>query len=291
MVTDMKRRQERILIYVYIAMVGLCLYLNYWTTNDIANILVNTGLFFVVGLIFVHALMCFRDVNKIIQSLDAAAKQIRQEFDENQTFLWDAYKDRDNLFKVGVLNNRYKEYQQEMRRLALLSDNGYRCSIEDYINRDIIDKAIDRSMMNLVAGTMTGLGILGTFIGLSFGLHNFSTGTAQEISDSIGPLMEGIKVAFHTSIYGMVFSLCFNYVYKRKLSDANQAMDNFLDIYQRYVTPDNQNDSMNMLLAYQRQLVEDMRSIMKRMEEQVTGKVSRTMALEPEGIADGTQKE
>ncbi len=275
----MRRKHERLLIYVYIAMVMLCLYLNYWTMTDMANILVNAGLFLIVGLIFVHAFMCFRDVNKIMQGLYSVSRQIKEDFDREQEFLWNRYREQEVNFGVGKLNSRYKEYQREMKRLSLHAENGYRCSIEDYINRDLIDKAIDRSMMNLVAGTMTGLGILGTFIGLSFGLQSFSTGTAQEISDSIGPLMEGIKVAFHTSIYGMVFSLCFHYVYKRKLEDANRAVDYFLDVHQRYVIPDNQNDGINMLLAYQKQLLDEMRSI------------AALVAQKVRGTTDGIQKE
>ncbi|MBE5876552.1 MAG: MotA/TolQ/ExbB proton channel family protein [Lachnospiraceae bacterium] len=286
----MKRRQERLLIYVYIAMVMLCLYLNYWTMTDMANILVNAGLFLVVGIIFVHAFMCFRDVNRIMQSLDGVSRQIREDFDEEHVFLWKRYQEQEICFGVAELNTRYKEYQREMKRLAVNVENGYKCSIEDYINRDVIDKAIDRSMMNLVAGTMTGLGILGTFIGLSFGLQSFSTGTAQEISDSIGPLMEGIKVAFHTSIYGMVFSLCFNYVYRRKLDDANRAMDSFLEVHQRYVIPDNRNDSINMLLAYQRQLLEEMRDMTEGMEKRISQEINQAMTLQLEGKADGIQR-
>ena len=34
----------------------------------------------------------------------------------------------------------------------------------------------------------------------------------------------GIKVAFHTSIYGLVFSLVFNFVYKKKLDEAETAV-------------------------------------------------------------------
>lgn len=284
----MKRRQERILIYVYIAMVMLCLYLNYWTMTDVANVLVNAGLFFIVGIIFVHAFMCFRDVNKIMQELDRVSHQIKEDFDREQDYLWECYKEQGIYFEVGVLRRRYDEYQQEMKRLSVKAENGHKCNIEDYINHNVIDDAIDRNMMNLVAGTMTGLGILGTFIGLSFGLHHFSTGTAQEISDSIAPLMEGIKVAFHTSIYGMVFSLCFNYVYKRKLRDANHAMDNFLDVYQKYVMPNNQNDSINMLLSYQKQLLEKMQSIADCMEEQI---MKKERASQSEREKDGIQKE
>lgn len=48
-------------------------------------------------------------------------------------------------------------------------------------------------------------------------------------------MMNGIKVAFHTSIYGMLFSLVFNYVYKEILEDAYIAVDEFLKVFDNYV--------------------------------------------------------
>lgn len=284
----MKKLQEKLLIYIYVGMLTLCTYLNISSDNivDIANILVNVGLFVIVGLIFRYALKCFKAVNRIINSLNQASLTIKGDFEKNQILLWDIYKENETLFDDKILSIRFKEYQHEMKRLSVLSENGYKCSIDDYINRDIIDRTIERNIMNLVAGTMTGLGILGTFIGLSFGLQNFNTGTADEISDSIAPLMEGIKVAFHTSIYGMIFSLFFNFVYKKKLDDANWAMDNFIDIYQRYVAPDAQNESMNMLLTYQKQQVDNMSGMANSIGAQIAQKISETMAPHFERMND-----
>lgn len=276
----MKGRQERVLIFVYIGMVIMCVYLNFTSENQvqIADILVNAGLFIIAGAIFGHALKCFNAVNKIVKSLNKTSAQIKEDFGNTQVFLWNTYKDKDTIFDNELLNNRFKEYQYEMKRLAVLSENGYKCSIDDYINRDIIDETIERNIMNLVAGVMTGLGILGTFIGLSFGLQNFSTGTADEISESIAPLMDGIKVAFHTSIYGMVFSLCFNYVYKTKLDTANHAMDDFIETYMKYVMPDTQNDSINMLLMYQKRQADNMSGMADTIGEQIALKISETMS-------------
>lgn len=276
----MKKTHERTLIFIYIGMVFLCAYLNFSSDGrvEITNILVNVGLFLIVGVIFLHALKCFKAVSKIVTDLNRVSKQIEEDFEKEQVFLWNTYKDKDTIFENEILSTRFKEYQYEMKRLAVLSDSGYRCDIEDYINRDIIDNAIERNIMNLVAGMMTGFGILGTFIGLSFGLQNFSTGTAEEISDSIAPLMDGIKVAFHTSIYGMVFSLCFNYIYKRKLDEANQAVDAFLDVYKKYVMPNTQNDSINKLLDYQKRQADNMAGMADTIGEQIAQKISDTMA-------------
>ena len=117
---------------------------------------------------------------------------------------------------------------------------------------------------------MTGLGILGTFIGLSLGLQHFSTGSTAEVTNSIAPLMDGIKVAFHTSIYGMVFSLVFNYVYKRKLDEAENAIADFIDAYKKYVLPDTTTDGINKLMELQQQQVTAVRRMTDRVSEDLT---------------------
>ena len=288
----LKKNQEKILIYIYLLMIGLCIYLNITSDNgiDITSVIVNLSLFVVVGFIFLHAIKCFKSVNQIAKGLNDATTKIKEDFNKIQVFLWNTYKDQDSFFDEKLLSVRFKEYQYEMKRLSMFSDNGYKCSIEDYINRSIIDDVIERNMQNLVAGTMTGLGILGTFIGLSFGLQNFNTGTADEISDSIAPLMDGIKVAFHTSIYGMVFSLCFNYIYKKKMDEGNKALDLFLETYQRYVTPDTQNDSINMLLMYQKQQTDNMSGMVNSIGEQLAQRIGEVMSPQFERMNETIEK-
>ena len=51
-----------------------------------------------------------------------------------------------------------------------------------------------------LSGLMTGVGILGTFFGVVVGLQDFDP---NKISDSIGPLLDGLKVSFSTSVMGL----------------------------------------------------------------------------------------
>ena len=132
-------------------------------------------------------------------------------------------------------------------------------------------------MLSIIPGVMTGLGILGTFIGLSFGLQNFNTGNAQEITNSIAPLMDGIKVAFHTSIYGMVFSLIFNFVYKKTLEDAYHAVDQFLDAYHKYVLPKTENDNLEALLSFQEKQLQATREILAEFGDELSEKIARAI--------------
>lgn len=52
----------------------------------------------------------------------------------------------------------------------------------------------------------TTIGVLGTFVGIYFGLRDFDV---NNITDSIPTLLEGLKTAFTTSIFGISFSLVF----------------------------------------------------------------------------------
>lgn len=54
---------------------------------------------------------------------------------------------------------------------------------------------------------MTSLGILGTFVGVVIGLLHFDT---SKIDESIPALLEGLKTAFLTSIFGMTAAMMFN---------------------------------------------------------------------------------
>ena len=56
---------------------------------------------------------------------------------------------------------------------------------------------------------LTSLGILGTFVGIVVGLLGFDP---QEIDQSIGTLLNGLKTAFITSVVGMGASILFKLV-------------------------------------------------------------------------------
>lgn len=50
------------------------------------------------------------------------------------------------------------------------------------------------------AGTLTGLGILGTFVGLLLGLRGISFVTVEAALGSVQSILAGINTAFYTSI-------------------------------------------------------------------------------------------
>lgn len=232
------------LIITYIVMFIVCLIFS--SRQNASGIIINFAMFIIVAVLFIYSIVNIFRVERIASELSKATKRIKEDFEKNGE-----KKLSDNslgyyqyTFSNPILAKYYYEYTEESIRLKNTSSGAVYCDIEDYINKDIIDIAIRKNVLNLIPGIMTGLGILGTFLGLSIGLQHFNTGSASEISDSIAPLMNGIKVAFHTSIYGMVFSLVFNWVYKRKLEDSYYIVDHFVRYYNRYVVEDTQNENI-----------------------------------------------
>ena len=272
-----RRWYEWLLTMTYIAMVGLCVGLNLTTgqKEGMANLIVNAVMFLIVGLIFLSCERnCFLPMNRIIEDLEEASEKIRNDAMNSHQFLWEPYNNsKVELFQEPRLRQQFQDYLFELNRIDNTEKAYYKCDIGDYINTGLVDSVMHRNILNQVAGVMTGLGILGTFIGLSLGLQHFSTGTTAEVTNSIAPLMDGIKVAFHTSIYGMVFSLVFNFTYKCKLEEAEDAVEEFLDVYKKYVLPDTTTDGINKFMELQQQQV----TAVETMTDRVTENLNRIM--------------
>ncbi len=220
---------------------------------DIKNVIVNGAMFVIAGIIFFVCISgSLTPVAGITAELRRVSAKIEEDAKHSHKYLWEKYREENTeLFHNKILARQYKDYQYELDRIVHNDKAYYKCDIEEYIGFDLIDSVIHRESLNQVAGVMTGLGILGTFIGLTLGLQSFNTGTTAEITNSIEPLMNGIKVAFHTSIFGMIFSLVFNYVYKRRLDEGENAVRDFLSTYKKFVMPDTSAEGVNRMMELQ----------------------------------------
>lgn len=63
-------------------------------------------------------------------------------------------------------------------------------------------------------GILTGLGVLGTFIGLQLGIGGLDLQDLKKLETSIVPLIQGCAVAFSTSVWGVGVSLIFSLLEK-----------------------------------------------------------------------------
>ncbi|MEG1615570.1 MAG: hypothetical protein RR202_01160 [Bacteroidales bacterium] len=129
------------------------------------------------------------------------------------------------------LGQQWKEYKSTFTEaLGSVKTDEY---ASDYFNpKSLLFDGTNISLVSAGPNILTGLGVLGTFTGLTMGISDFDTDTADTIKASIQMLLSGMGSAFATSIWGMLLSLLLTYVEKsriNKLSLSVHALNTMLD--------------------------------------------------------------
>lgn len=148
---------------------------------------------------------------------------------------WVAVVQMGDFFGQKTLNRIFEQYQEKVqfqRNSKQLLDD-----IENYMNEEILALRTWQGVILQIPGTMTGLGILGTFAGLIIGISNISVSTVDATLVSIQTLLNGIRVAFYTSIAGVIFSLVFNIIYKMSWNIMVRELGLFVDLFHKSVIP------------------------------------------------------
>ena len=278
----MKNKLYFILFLFYIVMVVLILHINGVFSGEVAdqgNLLINVVFLGIIGILFTISLISFVRLNRCTDSLVLVTDKIYKEYDNGNHKIWDEYSTKKQPFGHEVLDDAFLRYQKKMKSYQTKRGLIKSCDIEDYINEDMLNRVGMTYFNSAISGTMTGLGILGTFIGLSIGLGSFNGNDIYTISENIGPLLEGMKVAFHTSVYGIFFSLVFTFVYRCIMSDAYEKLEEFLDCYHECVDPVviTADENSKAMLIYQANIA----NYMKQMTELLQGNaMEQTKALE-----------
>lgn len=264
----MKSRLHFLLFPLYIVAVFFVLYVNgvfSGQVSSVGNLAINIAFLAVIGVLFLISMLSFIRLNHCADELTEVTLQIQKDYQEaGGKNLWNSYRDRKEVFFEKPLAEAFRRYRLRMRRFA--ANNGYTgaCELEEYINEDLLDRVGKSHFNSGMSGTLTGLGILGTFLGLALGLGSFQGDDIYTISDNVGPLLMGMKVAFHTSVYGIFFSLVFNFIYRAVMADAYERLGVFLDVFRQCVQPaamDGGNDTA--MLVYQANIANSVKRLLE----------------------------
>lgn len=125
---------------------------------------------------------------------------------------------KDKLFKQV-----WTDYQE-----SFIEFNGGKKTDEfsyDYFNeKHLLSANTNLRLINSIPATLVGFGILGTFIGLTYGISNFQTSSTEQIKDSIETLLSGMGTAFVSSIYGMLLSLVFTFFERIQVNSLHNSI-------------------------------------------------------------------
>ena len=150
---------------------------------------------------------------------------------------------RQSIYKIrkssalleGLLNNpRTKKLAKEYQLGICFEDGDAKKTnelAESYFNSGtlIVACRINRQAMSAAAGMLVGIGVLGTFLGLSYSVTGFDASTSEKILDSIQRLLPGMGTAFFTSLMGMILSSIYILAEKKILSVFSKEIANIAD--------------------------------------------------------------
>lgn len=265
------------LFVVYAVMVAFILYINGVFTGEMtswSNLIINGVFLLIIGVLFVISAISFISLNHVTKELVEVAGEIQEEYKKaGRKNIWPALQESKCLFEEDNLRTAFSKYRARVMSGRTGKHYAGNCDIEEYINEELLER-VGRNFFNSgISGTMTGLGILGTFIGLSLGLGSFNGDDIYTISDNVGPLLSGMKVAFHTSVYGIIFSMVFNFVYRSIMADAYEKLDFFLNTFKQCAMPPTAgsgDENTAAMLVYQA----NMANYMKQMLELAKGEAA-----------------
>ncbi len=268
----MKRKLYYVLFFLYAIVVAFVLYLNGVFTGEwrlSTNLVINIGFLMIIGILFVISSISFGRLGRVIRDLEDVSLHLQEEYkNADEQNLWSNHKNDTKFFEEKHLQDAFNKYRLRVKGARTRRGAGSSCDLDEYINEDLLDRVGMNFFNSGVPGTLTGIGILGTFLGLSMGLGAFSGDDIFTISDNVGALLSGMKVAFHTSVYGIFFSLVFNIIYRSLMSDAYKTLDEFLNVFRQTAQPFSVKDdeSTATMLVYQAGMANTLRQMLEVMK-------------------------
>lgn len=114
--------------------------------------------------------------------------------------------------KIALLSQNYE------KTINIDTESGKKSNFpaSEFINDNSVCKCnkLNLRMLDTASGTLVGLGLLGTFLGLTLGIRNFDSSDTTRINESIQGLLDGMDTAFMTSLVGMFLSIVFTFMDK-----------------------------------------------------------------------------
>lgn len=131
-----------------------------------------------------------------------------------------------------ILNDILEEYISVVKN----NKNSNVIDPEYYINEEhIFSNYLNKKMSDNIPGTLTAVGILGTFFGLVIGLKSLNFTDANNIRESIPPLINSMYISFVSSLAAITFSIFYNYFNKKRNGELTKEINNLNNRLRKYL--------------------------------------------------------
>ena len=208
---------------------------------NIFNILAGLNWNLIFCIIFAVTVACY--VKFFYQKMKYRKKGIQEinaMLDSHGEKEWNGlYEELDEtLSHNSIIESNWKKYKKSLIKPVINDETKVYATVEAdyYFNVTNFSSGLALGFWQNFAGIFTGLGILGTFIGLTFGIYGIDMTTNAGLQMGIGGLLKGAGTAFVTSVIGIILAILFNIIHhnffmKNFMSDIDILVNHFDQIF------------------------------------------------------------
>lgn len=200
---------------------------------DVFSLIIISVMFVVIAAAFSKGMWL---VLNLADGFRTAAKHIHTVKDITAADKWNTFRQAESVFQQPLLDRLWNEYKQkcdaQQQESLLISD------AEELINEEVLALYSWKSVVLQIPGSLTALGLIGTFLGLILGISGIAFSSVDAAISSITTLLSGIETAFYTSIIGVILSMVFNISYKLAWNALLHEMGIFFTEFHKYILPD-----------------------------------------------------
>lgn len=267
-------RKKVLNVMLFLAVVAAAVGMTLYVGRGAASILIYNFCFLgIMAVTYIAGMFggMFR-MNDLSRALSDAADEIRNVFQSPGKV------DADKVSALnGIFHQRYLDEKMQAFTDAISHSHEGIGDIEEYLNGDDMDEHVHKRLLEMAPDIFTSLGILGTFVGLVWGLKNFEPTNYEAMTTSVASLVDGIKVAFLTSIYGIAMSIVYTCGMKSEYSSMTASLQKFLDRFHTYVMPTAESESMNILVSSQKNQTAAMEQMAEKFSVQMAGSFEKVI--------------
>lgn len=267
-------RKKVLNVMLFLAVVAAAVGMTLYVGRGAASILIYNFCFLgIMAVTYIAGMFggMFR-MNDLSRALSDAADEIRNVFQSPGKV------DADKVSALnGIFHQRYLDGKMQAFTDAISQSHEGIGDIEEYLNGDDMDEHVHKRLLEMAPDIFTSLGILGTFVGLVWGLKNFEPTNYEAMTTSVASLVDGIKVAFLTSIYGIAMSIVYTCGMRSEYSSMTASLQKFLDRFHTYVMPTAESESMNILVSSQKNQTAAMEQMAEKFSVQMAGSFEKVI--------------
>lgn len=187
----------------------------------------------IVGIAIVFGFRFWAKYAPVSQSLTEALEQLKATPKDKLEFPQYYYDIQEWMSDNKHLKDSWREFEETLLLPGEDFDDGREVIMNTHLpsryfnQRNLLLPNVNMRFFNALPNILTGLGIIGTFIGLTVGIYLAAPGlNSQNIDDAkhaLNILLNGASLAFITSIAGLSSSLLFSAYEKRYIHKFNHS--------------------------------------------------------------------